>query len=235
MAVTKQLIEYQLADVVFEGVAIWDERIVEKRPGVLVAHTWHGRNDFAISQAAELASLGYTGFALDMYGKGILGRNVAENSALMRPFMDDRHLVSDRMRAALEIVSGLETVDSERIAAVGFCFGGLCVLDLARSGAELAGVVSFHGLLTRPVGTRTGVIHPKVLVLHGASDSLVPMADVTALGDELSAAGADWQMNIYSGAEHGFAVVDGHPASVADRAARRAHEAAHAFLAEVLS
>jgi dienelactone hydrolase len=139
-----------------------------------------------------------------MYGKGIIGSGPDENAKLMQPFMADRGHLQARMLAALASVKALPEVDPDRVAAMGFCFGGLCVLDLARTGAELRGVVSFHGLFLPPAGVTPRPIRAKVLALHGYDDPMVPPEQVTALAQELTAAGADWQIHMYGKTVHAF-------------------------------
>lgn len=208
------------------------------RPAVLVAHQWGGRDGFVEDHARRLAEQGYVGIALDMYGKGVRGSTVEENSRLMTPFMQDRAKVAARMGAALELARSQPEVDANRIAAIGFCFGGLCVLDLARSGADVRGVVSFHGLL-KPTGLPEQPIRAKVLVLHGDADPLAPLDDVVALREELNRAGCDWQLHAYGGVKHAFAVPGAHNPDIGaqhDAAAeRRSMASCAAFLAEVLA
>ena len=150
MKIVTNTINYLDGDVVLEAYFAFDEAQTGRRPAVLISHAWGGRNDFVEHKARQLAELGYVGFALDMYGKGILGKSVEENAALMQPFMDDRRMLQQRINAAFNAVRLMPWVDDSNIAAIGFCFGGLCVLDLARSGTNLKGVVSLHGLLNAP-------------------------------------------------------------------------------------
>ncbi|MDD2801869.1 MAG: dienelactone hydrolase family protein, partial [Methylococcales bacterium] len=145
MAIVSNTIGYLDGDVLLEAYFAFDDAITERRPAVLISHAWGGRDDFVAEKANKLAELGYVGFALDMYGKGVLGNSPEQNSKLMQPFMADRGLLQKRIKAALYAVRLLPWVDDSKIAAMGFCFGGLCVLDLARAGADLKGVVSFHG------------------------------------------------------------------------------------------
>ena len=147
MAIQKQLIEYTHDDTLLEGYMAWDDSISGKRPAVLIAHAWAGRDEFVAQRAEELAANGYVGFALDMYGKGKRGYSVAENSALMTPLVQDRALLQARMALGLAVARQQDQVAADQVAAIGFCFGGLCVLDLARTGADLKGVASFHGSL----------------------------------------------------------------------------------------
>jgi dienelactone hydrolase len=209
-----------------------------RRPAVLVAHAWAGRSPLENAKAEALAALGYVGIAIDMYGKGVLGRSVEENSALMKPFLDDRALLQSRLQAALAAARSDPAVDPGRVAAIGFCFGGLCVLDLARSGADVRGVVSFHGLLGKPGNTDGRRIGSKVLVLHGHDDPMVPVADVVALESELTAAGADWQIHTYGHTLHAFTNPEANDPGFGvkyDAAAdRRSWRAMADFLAEAL-
>lgn len=175
----------------------------DKKPVVLVSHDWSGKNDFARQTADELAKLGYIGFALDMYGKGCIGETKEEKIALMTPLMQNRGLLQQRINAALNTAKTLPQADTTRIAAIGFCFGGLCVLDLARSGAELNGVVSFHGLLGAP-GTPQQTIQAKILALHGYDDPMATPDQVTEFGNEMTALHADWQLHMYGNTKHAF-------------------------------
>ena len=199
----KELIEYRDANTALEAFVVHDGSAV-KKPAVLVSHAWAGRSDFECKKAEALAELGYVGFAMDNYGKGVLGNSMEENSALMTPFIEDRAKLRQRLLAGLETASSLDFVDTGRIAAIGFCFGGLCVLDLARSGADVKGVVSFHGLFGAPENLPNGSITAKVLALHGHDDPMVPPESVLALETELSEAGADWQIHSYGNAAHAF-------------------------------
>ena len=171
---------------------------------MLVSHAWGGRKDFEDRKAEHLAELGYVGFALDMYGQGVTGTNPEENAALMQPLLDDRAMLQRRMTLALEQMSEQKEVDDARTAAIGFCFGGLCVLDLARTGADVRGVVSFHGLLGAPGNTEGTKISSKVLVLHGWRDPLAPPEDVLSFANEMAGHDADWQLQVYGNCMHAF-------------------------------
>ncbi len=204
MAVSTKLIDYNDGDTSLEGFFAFDDTQSMPMPTVLICHAWGGRDDFVCEKAKKLTELGYAGFALDMYGKGVLGSGPEENATLMQPFMDDRGLLQRRISVALKTVRDLNEVDSARIAAIGFCFGGLCVLDLARTGADLKGVISFHGLLSPPGNTGNNEIKAKVLVMHGYDDPMVPNNDVIALQDELTKAKADWQFHSFGNTMHAF-------------------------------
>lgn len=197
-------IDYQAGDTTLEAYCAYEDTTDGKRPGILIAHDWSGRNDFACRKAEALADLGYVGFALDMFGKGKIGNTKEEKSALIKPLIEDRTLLQQRMLAGLETLKSIEAVDKNRIAAIGFCFGGLCVLDLARSGAAIKGVVSFHGLLNAPEEMRHHTIKAKILALHGYDDPMVTPDQVMAFADEMTEAHADWQLTMYGHTMHAF-------------------------------
>ncbi|MFM1895875.1 MAG: hypothetical protein RLZZ385_949 [Pseudomonadota bacterium] len=200
-----RLIDYQDGDTALEGYLAWDDSVSDPRPAVLVAHDWTGRREFACRAADKLAQQGYAGFALDMYGKGVFGRDgdTAGNAALMAPFAGDRRLLRQRMLAALAALRQQPEVDAGRIAAMGFCFGGMCVLELARGGADVKAVVSIHGIFA-PGDVPNEKITAKVLCLHGHDDPMVPPEQVLALETEMTAAGVDWQVHVYGGTLHAF-------------------------------
>lgn len=204
MAVTGRPVEYEHDGDILEGYFAFDDAGSTPAPAVLIAHAWGGRDEFVCEKARRVAALGYPAFALDMYGRGVLGSGVEENSALMQPFIDDRVHLQSRIARALETMRAQECVDASRVAATGFCFGGLCVLDLARSGANLSGVVSFHGLFAPPGNTAGNRIHPRVLLLHGEDDPMVPESEIQGIRQELTAAGCDWQLHVFGGTLHAF-------------------------------
>ncbi|MGV0035591.1 MAG: dienelactone hydrolase family protein [Candidatus Azotimanducaceae bacterium WSBS_2022_MAG_OTU7] len=200
-----ETIDYQDGDTQLEGYVAWDDNIAGPRPAVLVAHDWTGRRDFAKSKAEEIASLGYVGFALDMYGKGVFGADgdVAGNSALMNPLAGDRQALRARMKASLTAVRALDVVDGSKVGAMGYCFGGMCVLELARAGADVEGVISIHGIFF-PGDVPNEKITSKILCLHGQDDPMVPPEQVLDFENEMSAADADWQVHAYGGTMHAF-------------------------------
>ena len=172
------------------------------RPGVLIFPTIMGRSDLELGFARRLAGIGYTAMVADLYGQVGLPREGCRG--LMNGLLGDRALLQERLLAVLESFRAQSEVDAGRVAAIGYCFGGLCALDLARTGADLRGVASFHGLFTPP-GNREGTaISAKVLALHGWDDPLAPPAAVEALAAELTRAGADWQIHAYGRTMHGF-------------------------------
>ena len=204
MAIVSNTVGYLDGDVLLEAFFAFDDSLSGRRPAVLINHTWVGRDDFVAEKAKKLAELGYVGFAVDMYGKGVLGSGAEENAKLMQPFMDDRQILQKRMNAAFYAVKLMPWVDDSKIAAIGFCFGGLCSLDLARTGADLKGVVSFHGLLAAPGNTQGNAIKAKILALHGHDDPMVPVEHVIAFEQEMTKAGADWQLHTFGNAMHAF-------------------------------
>lgn len=229
---------YREEGVEYEARVCWDDRFTAPRPAVLVSHAWRGRTDFENAEAERLAEMGYVGFALDLYGKGIVGSNPEENSKLMQPFMDDRARLQRQMHLAVREARSLPEVDKSKLAAIGFCFGGLCVLDLARSGADVLGVASFHGLLSPPP-SKNSRFAGSVLVMHGWDDPMAPPGDVLALGKELTDLGADWQVLAFGHTLHAFTNPDADdPASGLKfdaRANDRARGALNPFLAELFA
>lgn len=173
------------------------------KPGILICHAWAGRSPFENDKAEALAKLGFTGVAIDLFGKGVLGQSKEENQELIKPFVENRPMLQDRLKANIEMIKEQAEVDGAKIAAIGFCFGGLCALDVARSNADAAGVVSFHGLLNAP-GNTADKIKPKVLALHGWDDPMATPDDVKSFGEEMTKAKADWQLHAYGGTMHAF-------------------------------
>ncbi len=204
MTIQTRIIDYKDGNVELEGYLAWDDAVEGERPGVMISHAWAGRSEVENGKAEDLAKLGYVGFALDNFGKGVLGTSAEENSALIQPFLDDRAMLQNRLRISLDVMKKIDEVDPGRVAAIGFCFGGLCVLDLARIGADVNGVVSFHGLFGSPGNTAGKKTDVKVLVLHGWDDPMATPDQVVALADELSGMGADWQIHGYGNTMHAF-------------------------------
>lgn len=196
-----QQIEYTHDGKVLEAFVAFDEA-KEKAPGILIFHAWKGRDDFVLEKAKWISSFGYVGIAVDMYGKGVLGSSTEENAKLMQPFMDDRKFLLNRMAAGLKVAIDHPRVDKTKLGAVGFCFGGLCALDLARSGAPIQGAISLHGLLTPPDYPTTS--KAKILVLHGHDDPMVPPEQVLAFEEEMTKANIDWQVHVYGQTMHAF-------------------------------
>jgi dienelactone hydrolase len=208
-----QTIEYKDGNTTLLGFLAYDDKGPAKKPGVLVAHDWSGIGEFACKKAENLAELGFVGFALDMFGNGMRGNTKEEKSALIRPFIQDRMLLQKRMLAAIDALKKIEQVKTSQMGAIGFCFGGLCVLDLARSGADVQGVVSFHGLLNAPENMTKRKIKSKVLALHGYDDPMVTPDAVMKFSDEMTEAKVDWQLNMYGNAMHAFTNPEAHDKS----------------------
>jgi dienelactone hydrolase len=241
MSLKEELIKYRDGTrqqaVECEGLLCYDTTRATPLPAVIISHDWTGRNEFVARKARRLAWQGYAAFALDMYGGGKNGNTMEEKLALMGPLKNDRAALAKRINAALDAVRALSIVDSKRIAAMGFCFGGLCVLDLARSGADIRGVASFHGLLT-PNGLPAKKITAKTLVMHGYDDPMAPPEDVLAFAKEFTAAGSDWQLHVYGHTKHAFAnpVANdpSHGLMYQADADRRSWKALMSFLDEIL-
>lgn len=237
MGIETRLVDYRDGDLVLEGRLAWDGTIEGPRPGVLVAHTIRGRSSFEEDKARRLAEMGYAGFAIDVYGKGAIGGAFDDCRRMMEALRHDRATLQRRLLCGVEALRGQPEVDASRIAAIGYCFGGLCVLDIARTGEPIAGVVSFHGLFDAPGNTAGNTIEARVLALHGWDDPLATPAQAVALGKELTAMGADWQLHSYGHVRHAFT----NPAADASTgvtvynvdADRRSWTAAKYFLAEL--
>ncbi|HUU43155.1 MAG TPA: dienelactone hydrolase family protein [Planctomycetota bacterium] len=226
--------EYRVGDTVLEGYFAYDDAVEGRRPGVLVVHEWWGLNDYAKRRARELAELGYVAFAVDMYGKGVLAKERDEAGKFAGALRGDRTLMRARVNAALEVLKGHALCDAKRTAAIGYCFGGGVVLELARSGADVTGVVSFHGNLDTPDPADAKNIKAKVLVCHGADDPVVPAEQVLAFEKEMRDAKVDWQMIVYGGAVHAFTNRDA-GASYNAKADARSWQHMRLFFAEVFA
>ncbi|MBL9119479.1 MAG: dienelactone hydrolase family protein [Phycisphaerae bacterium] len=179
-----------------------------KTPVILVCHAWAGQDSFARERAEEFADLGYIGFAIDVYGKGRRGSSPEENTKLMMPFVEDRALLRRRLLAAVNTVKHVPMGDPQRIGAIGFCFGGLCALDIARAAPQgVRGIVAFHGLFTPPSPAQVGSpsrITASVLALHGYDDPMCTPDAVVGLAKELTDGGADWEIDMFGHTSHAF-------------------------------
>jgi dienelactone hydrolase len=237
VAVKTRLIEYRDGELVFEGMLAWNDDSGEPRPGVLVAHTVRGRSPFEESKARLLAEMGYAGFAIDVYGKDAIGGAFDACREKMETLRRERAILQRRLLLALHALRQQAEIDASRVAAIGYCFGGLCALDIARTGEALAGVVSFHGLFDPPGNTAGNRIQARVLALHGWDDPLATPDQAVALGEELGSMGADWQLHCYGNVRHAFT----NPAADAstgitvynEHADRRSWAAAKYFLSEL--
>ncbi|MGV6800966.1 MAG: dienelactone hydrolase family protein [bacterium] len=204
MSVKTRIIEYQLDGVVMEGVLAFDDSAQQARPGILVSHAWGGCSEFEIEKAKQLAQEGYVALALDVYGKGKRGTSMEENEALMNEVLADRSVLQARMKKAHEVLQDCEECDQNNTAAIGFCFGGLCVLDLARSGEAIKGVVPIHGLFTPPSNITKPEIKAKIQALHGWEDPLATPQNVQEFAIEMTKAKADWQLHAFGNTYHAF-------------------------------
>jgi len=230
-------VEYQQGETTLEGVLVYDDAVKTKRPGVLVVHQWMGLTDYEKHRAEMLAQLGYVAFCADIYGKGIRPKDTTEAGALSGKYKSDRALLRARVNAGLNELKKSDLVDPTRVAAIGYCFGGTTVIELARSGADLAGVVSFHGGLDSPTPADGKSIKCKVLACHGADDPFVPAKDLGAFESEMRDAKVDWQLIQYGGAVHSFTQPmagndNSKGAAYNERADKRSWEAMRQFLNE---
>ena len=203
-AIKTQIVEYKDGDTVLEGFLAYDTSLKGKLPVVLIVHEWTGIGPYVKNRAEQLAALGYVAFAIDIYGKGIRPADTTEAAKQAAIYRGDRQLMRRRALAGLEQVKKYPFVDHDKIAAIGYCFGGGVVLEMARSGADLKGVVSFHGNLDTPNPADANNIKAKVLVCHGADDPHVPGEQVIAFQNEMRNAKVDWQLIILGNAVHGF-------------------------------
>ena len=233
-----KIVEYKQDATMLEGWSAYDDARPGQRPAVLVVHQWKGLGDYEKKRAEMLARLGFNVFAVDIYGKGVRPQTPKDAGAEAGKYKNDRALLRARVRAGLDVLAKHELTDPKRIAAIGYCFGGTAVLELARSGADITGVVSFHGGLNSPTPGDARNIKARVLVLHGADDRAVPAAEVTAFEEEMRQAGVDWQLVAYGGAVHSFTDWgagrdNSKGAAYNERADRRSWEAMKQFFAEL--
>jgi dienelactone hydrolase len=237
LSIETELVRYSDGDAKLTGYFAWDGARAGTRPGVLVVHGGAGLDDHAKGRARRLAAHGYVAFACDMYGEGVPGnrQRVMETIGELR---SDPARLTRRGLAGVSVLKARSAVDG-RLAAVGYCFGGMAVLEMARQGAIFDGVVSVHGSLETSHPARAGALLAKVLVCHGALDPHVPTAQVTRFADEMRDAGADWQLCVYGGAMHGFTHehADGTTPGVAYHAPSdaRSSVAIQVFLAEAFA
>lgn len=231
-------VEYRQGEAVLEGYVAYDDSVKGVRPGVLVVHEWTGLGPYVRERVEQLARLGYVAFGADIYGKGIRPKAPDAAAAEAGKYKADRRLLRARAQAGLAELRKQPHVDAGRLAAIGYCFGGTTVLELARSGADVRGIVSFHGGLDTPNPADAKNIRAKVLALHGADDPFVPPAQVSVFQEEMRRAGVDWQMVSYGGAVHSFTNPEAgndpaRGAAYNERADRRSWEAMKQFFAEI--
>ena len=239
-ALKSETVEYKQGDTVLEGYLVYDDAVQGKRPGIIVVHDWMGFGEYGNKRADMLAQLGYTALAVDIYGKGVRPKNTDEASQQAGKYKGDWKLLRERARAGLDVLKNNPTVDSTKLAAIGYCFGGTTVLEMARDGQDLSGVVSFHGGLQTDMPAKAGDVKAQVLVLQGAEDPYVPTEERMNFQKEMTDAKADWQMDYYSGAVHSFTRWDAGTdnskgAAYNEKADKRSWEAMKIFLREIFS
>lgn len=219
------------------GYIAYIEKDDQPKPAVLIAHDWSGQNEFFQQKAHVFAELGYVGFAIDMFGLGQTAKTNDEKQALIHPLVNDRLLLRTRIQAAYDAVSALPEVNPKKIAIVGYCFGGLCALDLARSGAELKGAISVHGLLNPPPELPKQTITAKILALHGYDDPMVPPDQLRAFCQEMTAEKVDWQVHAFGLTQHAFTNPHAHDTKLgllfSATAACRSNQLMDSFLEEI--
>lgn len=241
----EETISYEYNGIKFKGFLAYDDSIQGKRPGIIVAHTWRGVDDFVKNKARDLAKLGYVAFAADVFGNGVVAESDEEAEALIQPLFVDRSTLRGRIESAYKALIHFDLVDADKVGAIGFCFGGLTVIELLRGGSPVKGVVSFHGVLGNKLGEMRAQIAPNaekirgaILILHGHDDPLVSLNDITDLENELTKAQVDWQMHIYGHAMHSFTnpVADDekHGFRFNEKANKRSWQAMSNFFNEIL-
>lgn len=208
---TIKKIDYHHAKSVLEAYVAFPDNANKPLPAVVLLHAWGGRDKFVEQKAEYYAELGYVGVALDNYGKGVLGNSTEEKVKLMTPFMEDRKFLAERLMTGISMVKQLPNVDPDKVIVMGFCFGGLCALDLARNAVELAGVISVHGLLGAPENYALHYsAHAKVLALTGYNDPMVTPEQTAAFAHEMDQAKVDWQLVTYGNTLHAFTNPEAH-------------------------
>ncbi len=206
--IKKEIVEYRQGDTVLQGYLVYDDAGPKIKPGILVVHDWMGMTDEAKMRTEQMAKMGYVGFAADIYGKGNQPKTMEEAGKLAGKFKADRKLLRARAQSALDKLSSYSFVDKKKLLAIGFCFGGTTALELARSGAALVGVVTFHGGLNTPTPEDAKNIKGKVLALHGGDDPHVPLAEVTAFQEEMRKGKVDWQFVSFGNTVHSFTITN---------------------------
>jgi dienelactone hydrolase len=197
-------VEYKADGTTLKGYLAYDDSIEGKRPGVLVVHEWWGLNDYAKKRADMLAKLGYTALALDMYGEGKNTKHAEDAKAFMNEVMSNMDVAQERFKAAMDFLKAQPTVNPDKIAAIGYCFGGGVVLYMASVGTDLDGVVSFHGVLGAAEKPEPGTVKAKILVFTGGDDPFVPKEQVQAFREQMDAGNADYKIVVFPGVKHSF-------------------------------
>ena len=195
---------YSVGGKKFKGYLAWDDSVSEVRPGVLVFPEWWGLNEYIQKRTEQVAKLGYLALGVDMYGEGITVDNPEVAGSLMNTVLEDKQMIKARLEAAYNVLKAHALSDSERIGAIGYCFGGALVLNMARLGMYLRAVVSFHGALDSFFNPSPGELKAKILVCHGEADEFISKEAVDQFKLEMDSAGADYEFISYKGAFHGF-------------------------------
>lgn len=240
----QEKLEYKAGATTCHGVIAYDKESEQERPGIIVAPAWRGLDAFALKKAEELAQQGYVALAADIYGEGREATNDEEAGNLMLPLFLDRLLLQERVKGAFDAIQKIPLCDKKRIGAIGFCFGGLTVIELLRSGASIRGAVSFHGVLGQQIGGKQANavpiakdIHASLLLLHGHEDPLVSNEDIFRMQNEMTQAGVDWQMHIYGHTSHAFTNPNAHDAARGmlynELSAKRSWQQMQIFFAEI--
>jgi dienelactone hydrolase len=235
-----KVVEYSQGKTALEGYLAWDDAVKGTRPGVLVVHQWMGLGKYERSRAEQLAKLGYVAFCADIYGKGVRPSTPEAAGRTSTIYKNDRTLTRERVQAGLAQLLANPLVDHKRVATIGYCFGGMVALELARSGANIAGVIVFHGDLSNPTPADDANIKCKVLALQGGDDPFVTQRDVESFENHMRAAGVNWQVNQYGGAVHAYTdPLAGNNPSIGvaynAQADRRSWQAMKDFFAEIFS
>jgi dienelactone hydrolase len=204
MNILTSRLDYAVGNTRYQAYLACDESIKGPAPGVIIVHEWWGINDYIVERAHMLAELGYVALAIDMYGEGRIAANTDEAGNMMNGVLGDMDKGTEALRAGYQLLIDQASVDAQKTAAIGYCFGGAMVLHMARIGLPLSAVASFHGALGSFHQAEPGSIQPRILVAHGEADSMVTMDDLANLKAEMDAAGADYEVNLYVGAKHGF-------------------------------
>ncbi|NEP85161.1 MAG: dienelactone hydrolase family protein [Okeania sp. SIO3B3] len=202
----KEMISYKDGDVELEGYLVYNENLDGKLPGVIVAHAWMGLDDYAKKRADQLAEMGYIAFALDIYGKGVKAKDHKEAAKLMGIYASDRKLLRSRAKAGFDVISNHKKCDYDKIAAMGYCFGGITVLEMGRSGLDVKGIVTFHGFFSNPNPYSAKNIKGKVLVFHGDKDPFLKPDELGNFEKEMKAANAKFEIIRFKDAVHAFTV-----------------------------
>ena len=237
-AVRTETVEYKLGDQTLKGFIAYDDAVEGRRPGVLVAPEWWGMNEYTQSRAKQLAELGYVAFAADYYGDGKTTEDPKVAGETAGPIKSDTEKFRALGKAALETLKARPEVDPQKVAAIGYCFGGSAVLELARDGSDLLGVVSFHGALSTQAPAKAGDVKAKILVCHGNDDPMVKPEEVAAFVNEMKEADTDYTLIAYGGAVHAFTNPNADSHNIPgvkynEKADKRSWEAMKAFFGEL--